>query len=122
MLMDMMTLQSVLIIMIMEVNEGRVFIYHGSPVGLNTTAAVTMESNQANSLFGISIAGNGDINNDGFDDIVIGCHSYTNGQLHEGRAFIYYGSPTGLSSTASLTLEGNQQQVFFQLPVHFLEM
>ncbi|MBP8915223.1 MAG: FG-GAP repeat protein, partial [Chitinophagales bacterium] len=101
-------------------NEGRVFIYHGSPVGLNTTAAVTMESNQANSLFGISIAGNGDINNDGFDDIVIGCHSYTNGQLHEGRAFIYYGSPTGLSSTASLTLEGNQQQVFFSASCAFL--
>ena len=46
---------------------------------------------------GYSVADAGDVNGDGYDDVIVGAPYYDNGQSHEGRAFVYYGSASGLS-------------------------
>ncbi|MEW5989035.1 MAG: choice-of-anchor Q domain-containing protein, partial [Chloroflexota bacterium] len=89
-------------------DEGRAFVYHGSAAGLGVTANWTAESNQAGALFGYSVASAGDINDDGYDDVIVGAIYYNNGQPHEGRAYVYQGSATGLSLTANWTAESNQ--------------
>jgi hypothetical protein len=84
-------------------DEGRVFVYHGGPAGLPATASWTEEIDQADAYFGWSVATAGDVNGDGYSDVVIGAPSYTNGQTNEGAVFVYHGSATGLS--LAITLE-----------------
>jgi len=96
-----------------ETNEGRTFLYHGSATGLATTANWTVESNQALASFGWSVASAGDVNGDGYSDVIVGAFFFDNGESNEGRAFIYHGSATGLSATANWTAESNQANAFF---------
>jgi len=89
-------------------DEGRVFVYHGSATGLSTTPSWSAESNQNFIYFGFSVASAGDVNGDGYDDVLVGCPYWDNGESDEGRAFLYLGSSTGLESTAVWTAESNQ--------------
>jgi hypothetical protein len=75
-----------------ETNEGSVFVYHGSAGGLGVSAGWTAESNQAGGYFGGSVGTAGDVNGDGYSDVVVGAPNYTNGQTSEGRALVYYGN------------------------------
>ena len=90
--------------------EGRVYVYHGSPTGLGASPAWTAESNQVGSEFGRTLSAAGDVNGDGYADVAIGAFFYANGQVSEGRVFVYHGSPTGLGATPAWTAESNQPQ------------
>ncbi|WKZ67962.1 MAG: FG-GAP-like repeat-containing protein [Flavobacteriales bacterium] len=94
-------------------DEGRAFVYHGSPAGLSPTPAWTAESDQASAFFGWSVASAGDVNGDGYSDVIVGAGYYDNGQLYEGRAFVYHGSPAGLSPTPAWTAESDQVDARF---------
>ncbi len=96
-----------------ENDEGRAFVYLGSAAGLANTPAWTGESNQASAQFGTSVGTAGDVNADGFADVIVGAHSFDNGQADEGRAFVYHGSASGLSATAAWTSESNQASASF---------
>ncbi|MBC8172588.1 MAG: FG-GAP repeat protein [Chitinophagales bacterium] len=98
-------------------NEGRVYIYHGSPIGINTTPVISMEGNQINAHLGVSVSGAGDVNSDGYDDVIVGADNFSNGQTGEGRAYIYYGSATGISPVSSTILESNQEHAGFGFSV-----
>ncbi|MDD5306209.1 MAG: integrin alpha [Deltaproteobacteria bacterium] len=91
-----------------QTDEGRVFVYHGSSTGLSTTPAWTAESDQASAEFGISVSSAGDVNSDGYADVIVGAHKFANGQAAEGRAYVYHGSASGRSATANWTAEGDQ--------------
>jgi hypothetical protein len=91
-----------------ENNEGAAFVYHGSAAGIITTAAVMLESDQADATLGISVASAGDVNGDGYSDVIVGAYFYDNGQADEGAAFIYLGSASGISATAATVLDNNQ--------------
>jgi hypothetical protein len=90
-----------------QTDEGAVFVYLGSPAGISTTPAKSLEINQTGANFGISVAMAGDVNGDGHSDILAGAHQYDNGQLNEGAAFLFYGN-TASVSLAAVTLEANQ--------------
>jgi hypothetical protein len=49
----------------------------------------TAESDQAGAELGHAVATAGDVNGDGFDDVIIGAWMYDNGQTDEGRVFVY---------------------------------
>jgi hypothetical protein len=88
--------------------EGAAFVYHGSATGISTTYAAMVESNQANARMGRSVSGAGDVNGDGYADVIVGAHNYSNGQTGEGAAFVYHGSPTGISTTHAAMVESDQ--------------
>ena len=96
-----------------EVDEGAAFVYYGAASGLSTVANWTIESNQAYAYFGNSVSTAGDINGDGYSDIIIGATEYDNGQFNEGAAFVYFGSASGLSTTADWAKEGNGSDLSF---------
>jgi hypothetical protein len=100
-----------------QTNEGRAFVYHGSASGLGVTAAWTSESNQASSAFGRSVAGAGDVNGDGYADVIVGANLYSNVLPSEGRAFVYHGSATGLLTTAAWSSGPNQSGAHWGLSV-----
>jgi hypothetical protein len=89
-------------------DEGAAFVYHGSAAGVNTTAAVILESNQADAYLGYAVAGAGDVNGDGYNDVIAGAYGFDNGQMNEGAAFIYLGSATGINPVADAMVESNQ--------------
>ncbi|MCP3975558.1 MAG: hypothetical protein GY720_13820, partial [bacterium] len=97
-----------------QTDEGRVYIYHGSSTGLTTGSADwTAESDQPGAMFGASVSTAGDVNGDGYDDIIVGAYGYDNGQEDEGRAYVYYGSATGLDEAADWSAEGDQAEAYF---------
>ncbi|MFT3705933.1 MAG: FG-GAP-like repeat-containing protein [Agriterribacter sp.] len=96
-----------------ESNEGAAFVYHGSGSGIVTPAAIMLEANQADAGFGSSVSGAGDVNGDGFSDIIVGALNYDNGETDEGVAFVYYGSASGIATNAPAMLECNKVNAHF---------
>ena len=81
-------------------SDGNVQLFMGTGNGISSQAAWSGEG-KGGSNFGESIASAGDVNGDGFFDIIIGASRYSNGEENEGGAFVYYGSPSGPSQTPS---------------------
>ena len=91
-------------------NEGRAHVYYGSGSGLPYTncggladgiahpceAAWQVESDSYGARLGWAVAGAGDVNNDGYDDVIVGAPYFTNGASFEGIAYVFHGSAIGL--------------------------
>jgi hypothetical protein len=91
-----------------QTDEGAAFVYHGSASGISTTPAVQLESNQASAEMGLSVSSAGDVNGDGYSDVIVGAYLFDNGQNNEGVAFVYHGSASGISTTTAAQVESNQ--------------
>jgi hypothetical protein len=96
-----------------EVDEGVVFLYLGSASGLAATPAWIGEVDQAGAHLGDKLSGAGDVNGDGYDDIIAGAGLYDHGENDEGAAFLFLGSPAGPSTTPDWMVEGNQADAQF---------
>ena len=92
--------------------EGRVYIYLGSASGLSTTAIWNTGSSKSGSRFGCSVSNAGDVNGDGYSDVIVGAYGYSNGSLFEGAIYVYLGSATG-TMTGGLLFESNQANAEF---------
>jgi len=82
-------------------NQGRVYLVLGGsnpPIDLNSALIFTGE---ASSKAGASVAGAGDVNGDGYADMLIGAPNY-NGSL--GRVYLVYGSASPSSLNLNTTL------------------
>ncbi len=91
-----------------QVDEGAAFLYYGSAAGLSASPGWNAQSNQVGAQFGFSVSTAGDINNDGYDDVIIGAPYFDNVEINEGRVFLYMGSSTGLNTTAIWTSESDE--------------
>ena len=96
-----------------QTNEGAAFVYHGRKAGLETAANWRLESDQAISYFGWSVSTAGDVDADGFDEVIVGADRYDNGQENEGAAFVYHGSALGLKTTSGWMGESNQEYGYY---------
>lgn len=72
---------------------------------LSTSVARSWEGEQTSAWFGSSVASAGDVNGDGYSDVIVGASQYDNGSTDEGKVFVYHGSSTGLPTTADWTAE-----------------
>ena len=90
-----------------QTNEGAAFLYLGGAGAFNSGTDAHFEINQVNAFFGSSVAAAGDLNSDGFSDVIIGAPRYDNGQTDEGGAFVYYGGST-VNNVLDATLEADQ--------------
>src|SRR5262249_19327079 len=76
--------------------------------GLSVTPAAVLEANLASAQFGMSVASAGDVNGDGYADIIIGAPEATHGQGAEGQAYLYYGSAGGIQTTPAWVTQPDQ--------------
>jgi hypothetical protein len=69
---------------------GKAFIYFGGP-SLDATPDLTLigESAASGTWFGSSVASAGDLNGDGFDDVIVGAPNY--GPSQTGRVYVFFG-------------------------------
>jgi hypothetical protein len=92
-------------------NTGAVYIYVGSPSGLGTIPAKTiLGPNGPNGYFGGVIASAGDVNGDGYADLLVAAPAWTPpvgpSSSPQGNAYVYYGGPDTLASDPSPSLTG----------------
>ncbi len=86
---------------------GKTYIYYGGPE-MDYVADFTITGKNIHDNFGFSVSTAGDVNGDGYDDIIIGAFGYQNSL---GGAFIYYGG-SSMDSTANLIITGESSQTF----------
>jgi hypothetical protein len=99
-----------------EANEGAAFVFHGGAAGIADadpgSAAAQLESDQTDANLGLGVAGAGDVNGDGYADVIVGAQFYDAGELNEGAAFVFHGSAAGITDgdpgTAAAQLESDQ--------------
>ncbi|HAY32868.1 MAG TPA: FG-GAP-like repeat-containing protein [Ignavibacteria bacterium] len=90
--------------------QGRAFIYYGGNV-MNNVPNVTLTGISSGDRFGYSVSDAGDVNGDGFDDVIVGAYGYNAGTF-QGRAYIYYGG-SSMNSTVDVTLTGGSANNYF---------
>jgi Na+-transporting NADH:ubiquinone oxidoreductase subunit NqrB len=96
-------------------NAGKAYLYLGSSFGLETIALWTSSGDaQAYAHFGSSVASAGDVNGDGYDDVVIGSQLHDTPNANAGKAYLYLGSSLGLQTSPAWTSSGDdQEQAYF---------
>lgn len=80
----------------------KAYVYLGSQSGLSSTPDWVVDEPLAG--FGFAVAGGGDLNGDGYDDVAVtalGDVKYS--QCEDEQVFVYLGSSSGLSDTPSWT-------------------
>jgi hypothetical protein len=80
---------------------GRAYIYFGGLI-TNTIADVVLTGEAAGNSFGISVSAGGDVNGDGFGDVIVGAIGYSSDR---GRAYVYFGG-AAMNNTADVTMTG----------------
>jgi len=80
-----------------------VYLFLGGATGLATSPVVTLKRPDG-VAFGTPVAGAGDVNGDGYADVVVGAEG--DGLTGTGRAYLYLGSAAGIPQSPSLALEG----------------
>ncbi len=81
--------------------RGAAYIYHGSAAGLSTTPRETLTPDALTAplpLMGLSVAGAGDVDHDGYADVIVGAS--------DADALLFRGAPDGFSSAPTLLLSG----------------
>jgi hypothetical protein len=92
-------------------DAGEVRVYRGSSAGVEAMAHRVIEGAMPSALFGGVLANVGDINADGFADLVVGSPlASPTGRMEAGTVMIFLGSSMGLSSTAQRTFEGSASE------------
>jgi hypothetical protein len=82
---------------------GRAYLYLGGANGLPASASWTAGAETLGSYFGCSVASAGDVNGDGYADVIIGDYGNVS---DTGKAYLYLGRASGLSLVRSWTAAG----------------
>lgn len=91
-------------------DSGKAFLYLGSAAGLATAPAWTsVGDDQGYAGFGTSVASAGDVNGDGYSDVIVGSPEFDSISWSEGKAYLYLGEAGGLSTTPIWTSMGDDQ-------------
>ncbi|MBD3162792.1 MAG: hypothetical protein GF346_10405 [Candidatus Eisenbacteria bacterium] len=93
-----------------EPKQGRVYLYLGDVDGLRESPAWWFDGDESNGFLGQAVSGAGDVNADGYGDVVLGAPSASFDDFKEGVAHAFYGSRSGLGEDAfAIRLIGQEE-------------
>ncbi|MBF0463377.1 MAG: FG-GAP repeat protein, partial [Magnetococcales bacterium] len=80
-----------------------------SLASLNGSTGFRLDGAASNDRVGVSVSSAGDINGDGFDDLIVGAmYADPNGASHAGSTYVVFGKATGFNSVINpASLDGN---------------
>ena len=87
-------------------NAGRAYIFYGGPAAGSTNksanaANVVINGGASSDYFGSSVASAGDVNGDGYSDVMVGAYQAPySGSAGPGRAYIFYGGQNLVGKSA----------------------
>jgi hypothetical protein len=88
------------------------YLYLGGAGGLSTTPTTLTGPGASVEGFGLSLAGAGDVNGDGFADIIVGTFDSNN-----GAAYVYFGGESGLSTMPVTLAAPSSLEEYFGISV-----
>jgi hypothetical protein len=89
-------------------SKGRSYIYYGGS-SMDNVADVNLTGENSSDLFSYSVSKAGDLNNDGYDDVIVGAHGYSS---KTGRSYIYFGG-SSMDNVADITMTGEASNNYF---------
>lgn len=98
-------------------SQGRAYVYLGHPDRPAVTPSLVLDDPAATrfDLFGYSVAGVGDVNADGYADVLVGAHGTAH---YKGKSYLYLGSAAGLTNATRLTVPGPDAREGDQFGTH----
>ncbi|MGH7681438.1 MAG: integrin alpha, partial [Candidatus Eiseniibacteriota bacterium] len=96
-------------------NAGRAYIFFGGPAG-DARPDVILTGEAAGDAFGYSVAGAGDVNGDGYADVIVGAYENSTRADGAGRAYVYYGG-SRMDATPDLIVTGQAAGDYFGISV-----
>lgn len=87
--------------------DGRALLWRGGSTGPGGQPDQALSDSSDDSLFGRSLDGAGDVDGDGFADLVVGRPGWSSGELGEGGAVLFVGSAEGLVEDAAWRVESD---------------
>jgi hypothetical protein len=91
-------------------NAGKVSLFFGRPVALADPDLEIL--GPAESLFGSAVAWAGDVNDDGYADLLVGAFRESTGGLNTGKAFVFFGGEP-MDDVPDLELAGSETGGYF---------
>ena len=91
-------------------DRGRAHVFLGSASGLATTPAWTSAGEHPGAEFGQEVATAGDVNGDGYSDVIVSATGYYDDPQNRQRVYVFLGSAIGLSATPDWVVESDQVQ------------
>ncbi len=73
-------------------NSGAAFVFFGGP-SMDEAPDLILAGEAAEDYFGLSVAGAGDVNGDGYDDVIVGAWNHDGTAPNSGSAYVYFGGP-----------------------------
>ena len=99
-------------------SRGRAYVYYGNSYSLSLNPDWKYTGDKTKGYFGHCVASAGDVNRDGYADVIIGAFVYSNDQTNEGKVYVFHGSYKGLLSSYQWSCESNQEEAVYGLPWH----
>jgi hypothetical protein len=99
-------------------NVGAAFVWLGSAGGLGANGNLSnvdwwFVGDRGQGYLGNVVGSAGDVNSDGYDDIIVGAGEYSHTQVNEGVTLVFSGSGSGPSHSPNWIGTGNQYQVYY---------
>jgi len=96
-------------------DAGKTFLFLGSAFGISKKPAWTSSGDHLiDAKYGTSVTALGDLNQDGYEDLLIGSKQKENDQVQSGKVYLYLGGPKGFGEKPAWTDSGeNRQQALF---------
>ncbi len=93
-----------------RLGRGKAYLYLGSPSGLPRSHDLEIDNPTSSIGFFGNVAAAGDLDGDGYGEVIIGADQQNNGANDEGAAYIYWGSHTGLDLSDPVFLNNPRRQ------------
>jgi serine/threonine protein kinase len=90
--------------------EGAVYVFLGGPHGLATEPQIVLYGGSTKAQLGWSVRRVGDVDRDGYADLLVGVAYWTGKERECGAARLYRGGPHGISATPMWSTEGDEER------------